>query len=160
MWSLGVIAYIVLTTQPPFDEDTTISLSDQVNRLFVEDHWKEKSMYCKDFIAGLLTVDERTRLTAQQAIRHPWFTGLGASKAASIALEEKKFKEVSSFEALPAPPVPLSMGLTATAKRKHASDASVCELRTITNINGRLREDKKVKRKQDKDVPMMRQASE
>ena len=40
--------------------------------------WASVSHACKHLIAKLLTVDPRARYTTQQALEHPWFTGVGA----------------------------------------------------------------------------------
>jgi serine/threonine protein kinase len=34
--------------------------------------WKSISDQCKDFITKLLTLDQNTRPSAEQALQHPW----------------------------------------------------------------------------------------
>lgn len=57
---------------------TGVSIVDQVKRVvqFREPPWENVSSKAKDFVASLLTVDEHKRLTAQQALLHPWLKGL------------------------------------------------------------------------------------
>merc|ERR1712032_530456 len=57
MWSCGVIVYILLGGYPPFDPQ----------------YWDQVSDDAKDLIKKMLVVDPDKRLTASQALRHPWF---------------------------------------------------------------------------------------
>lgn len=138
MWSLGVIAYIVLTCCPPFEEESNIPLQEQVKRVikFAQREWKDKSMMCKDLVAGLLTVDERTRLTAQQALKHPWFNEIRRTKKAAFPPPPSMVAHISSLGEL---------SLTGSTKRKHSQEVGN-ELRVITNINEKQRQEKKHKR--------------
>ena len=136
MWSLGVIAYIVLTCCPPFEEGSSVPMQEQVKRVmkFAENDWRDKSVICKDLVAGLLTVDERTRLTAQQALKHPWFNQIRKSKA-TFAPPPSMVAHISSLGEL---------SLTGSTKRKHSQEVGN-ELRVITNMNEKQRQDKKHK---------------
>mmetsp|Transcript_14045 Transcript_14045/g.16322 ORF Transcript_14045/g.16322 Transcript_14045/m.16322 type:complete len:167 (-) Transcript_14045:70-570(-) len=55
-----------------------VSIIDQVKNVvkFREAEWKEISLKAKDFVSSLLTVNEDKRLTAQQALMHPWFNDI------------------------------------------------------------------------------------
>lgn len=81
MWSFGVILYILLGGYPPFHDDNQRNLFKKIVRgeyKFHRDYWKGISSEAKDLIRKLLTVDHHQRLTAQQALEHPW---LGKSQA-------------------------------------------------------------------------------
>lgn len=75
LWSLGVIAYILLCGYPPFHEEKEISLYDQILTAdfeFPRDPWVNISEEAKDFVEKLLVVDPSKRLTAEQALKHPF----------------------------------------------------------------------------------------
>lgn len=76
MWSVGVIAYILLCGYPPFRAKTQ---ADQFKRVvegrveFVPNKgWSGVSEDAKDFIMSLLQLDPHKRLTAKQALKHKW----------------------------------------------------------------------------------------
>ncbi|KAM6971576.1 serine/threonine-protein kinase H1-like [Tautogolabrus adspersus] len=84
MWALGVIAYIVLSGSMPFEDDSRTRLYRSIVRgrySFHGDPWPSVSHLAKDFIQRLLPVDPATRLTADQAIRHPWVATMAASSS-------------------------------------------------------------------------------
>ncbi|CAJ1081668.1 serine/threonine-protein kinase H1-like [Xyrichtys novacula] len=84
LWAMGVIAYIVLSGSMPFEDDSRTRLYRSIMRgkySFHGDPWPSVSNLAKDFIRGLLQVDPTTRLTADQAIRHPWVATLAAGSS-------------------------------------------------------------------------------
>jgi serine/threonine protein kinase len=80
MWSAGVILYILLCGYPPFwgDNDTEIYNSVKSGQFDYDDPaWDTVSVgpgSARDLIESLLTLDTTTRLTAAQALEHPWIT--------------------------------------------------------------------------------------
>lgn len=98
MWSLGVISYILLCGFPPFFSNAEFkqnfsllssapfwyffnSSTDELQREilqgqvdFPEPFWKDISEDAKDFILGLLQVDASKRMSAEEALKHPWMT--------------------------------------------------------------------------------------
>nr|XP_046228108.1 serine/threonine-protein kinase H1-like [Scatophagus argus] len=84
MWALGVIAYIVLSGCMPFEDDSRTRLYRSIVRgkySFKGDPWPSVSNLAKDFIQRLLPLDPATRLTADQAIHHPWVATMAASSS-------------------------------------------------------------------------------
>ena len=78
MWSLGVIAYILLGGYPPFIEQNQRELFKKIKRGQYEFHveyWGEISPQAKDLIASLLNTDPRERLSSSRALRDSWITG-------------------------------------------------------------------------------------
>ncbi|CAN8071968.1 unnamed protein product, partial [Agarophyton chilense] len=77
MWSLGVITHILLVGFPPFDDDDLVTLVNKVkfNRPTLRHpHWRFVSHRARHFVRHLLHRQVPHRLTAQQALAHPWLT--------------------------------------------------------------------------------------
>lgn len=75
MWSLGVVAYVMMCGFPPFYHDEEPEMFRLVKRGefdFPSPSWDQISDKAKDFIRKLLTVDQEQRFSAAQALRHPW----------------------------------------------------------------------------------------
>jgi serine/threonine protein kinase len=72
MWSLGVLLYIVLCGSPPFNEHTLFEQISSAVFNFPDAQWKHISKEVKDLVRKLLTADPKFRVTASQALRHPW----------------------------------------------------------------------------------------
>ncbi|XP_020223461.1 CDPK-related kinase 1 [Cajanus cajan] len=75
MWSIGVIAYILLCGSRPFWARTESGIFRAVLKAdpsFDEAPWPSLSTDAKDFVKRLLNKDYRKRLTAAQALSHPW----------------------------------------------------------------------------------------
>jgi len=75
MWSVGIVAYILLCGYPPFNGSTDSEIQDATRKGHLEfstSEWITKSNDAKDFIKCLLRRDPRRRFTAKQALMHPW----------------------------------------------------------------------------------------
>ena len=76
LWSIGVILYILLTGRPPFDGNDDEEILENVKK-GVYDKWSYPfpllSPHAKDLITKLLQYDPKKRLSAEQALEHPWF---------------------------------------------------------------------------------------
>lgn len=83
LWSLGVITYILLCGYPPFYDEDQASLFETILRGkfdFHAEYWGSISTSAKDLITKLLTVEPSKRLTAREALAHPWVAGTSASQ--------------------------------------------------------------------------------
>uniref|UniRef100_A0A5S6R200 Protein kinase domain-containing protein n=1 Tax=Trichuris muris TaxID=70415 RepID=A0A5S6R200_TRIMR len=75
VWSIGVIAYILLCGYPPFYDENDVNLFAQIMRgeyEFDSPYWDDISDSAKDFISHLMCVDPEKRYTCKQALEHPW----------------------------------------------------------------------------------------
>ncbi|XP_010526798.1 PREDICTED: calcium-dependent protein kinase 18-like [Tarenaya hassleriana] len=75
VWSIGVITYILLCGRRPFWDKTEDGIFKEVLRNkpdFRRKPWPTISHGAKDFVKKLLVKDPRARLTAAQALSHPW----------------------------------------------------------------------------------------
>ncbi|RDX97535.1 CDPK-related kinase 3, partial [Mucuna pruriens] len=75
IWSIGVITYILLCGSRPFWARTESGIFRAVLRAdpnFDDLPWPTASAEAKDFVKRLLNKDYRKRMTAVQALTHPW----------------------------------------------------------------------------------------
>ena len=81
MWSCGVILYSLLSGCLPFHTDgkqSMIELFEDIEGAFYDFSdpvWSIVSDEALSLIEGLLEVDPCKRLTAEEALRHPWMAG-------------------------------------------------------------------------------------
>jgi calcium/calmodulin-dependent protein kinase I len=76
IWSVGVIMYTLLCGYTPFWGEDQQSLFDSILKGvydFEDDYWSNISDYAKDLIDKMLTYDPNRRITANEALKHPWF---------------------------------------------------------------------------------------
>ncbi|XP_052192913.1 CDPK-related kinase 3-like [Diospyros lotus] len=75
IWSIGVITYILLCGSRPFWARTESGIFRAVLRAdpnFDDLPWPSVTPEAKDFVKRLLNKDYRKRMTAAQALTHPW----------------------------------------------------------------------------------------
>jgi len=82
MWSLGVIVFVLVAGYMPFNgaSDADIVYAIRHGRFNMHpSRWSHISEEAKDFVKRLLVVAPCDRMTAEQAMRHPWLRGQGSS---------------------------------------------------------------------------------
>lgn len=78
VWSIGVITYILLCGCRPFWARTESGIFRAVLKTapnFEDTPWLSISAEAKDFVKRLLNKDLRKRMSAAQALSHPWLRG-------------------------------------------------------------------------------------
>jgi calcium/calmodulin-dependent protein kinase I len=78
MWAMGVITYFLLCGYTPFDRDNYL---EEMQAILVADYsftpveyWRGVSAAARDFINKCLTIDPKKRITAHEALSHPFLT--------------------------------------------------------------------------------------
>mmetsp|Transcript_37334 Transcript_37334/g.79325 ORF Transcript_37334/g.79325 Transcript_37334/m.79325 type:complete len:550 (-) Transcript_37334:58-1707(-) len=74
MWSMGVIAFILLSGYMPFSGPETQQTTNIMAGKYTmkKERWQTISPDGVDFVKSLLRVDADKRLTAEAALQHPW----------------------------------------------------------------------------------------
>jgi serine/threonine protein kinase len=75
LWSLGCIAYALLSGSLPFDHESqkeTIRMTLHDPLVFDLPVWDSVSHSAKEFIEGLLAKNPNDRMTLKEALKHPW----------------------------------------------------------------------------------------
>ncbi|XP_061446909.1 phosphorylase b kinase gamma catalytic chain, liver/testis isoform [Rhineura floridana] len=76
LWACGVIFFTLLAGSPPFWHRKQMQMLRMIMEgryQFGSPEWDDRSDTVKDLISRLLQVDPEERLTAQQALQHPFF---------------------------------------------------------------------------------------
>lgn len=102
MWSLGVTVYMLLTGSPPFHgSDEEVLQKVRVGALHWSSRFHRLSALAKDFVHKLLVLDPSARISAQQALEHPWIKCRHEAPAVGIdagMLESlRRFSQASHF---------------------------------------------------------------
>ena len=87
VWSVGILTYVLLCGYPPFNgmDRADIYRSVLTGRYrFPSRDWSGISRQALDFVRRLLVVDVTSRLTAREALMHPWITRTGFDDAGDI----------------------------------------------------------------------------
>eukprot|EP01125_Pyxidicula_operculata_P015676 TRINITY_DN5345_c0_g1_i2.p1 TRINITY_DN5345_c0_g1~~TRINITY_DN5345_c0_g1_i2.p1 ORF type:complete len:406 (-),score=50.77 TRINITY_DN5345_c0_g1_i2:38-1255(-) len=93
MWSLGVILYMLLTAEPPFYEDDRSVLFKKIEKgeyEFPQELFSNISQSAVDLIKRLLDTKPQSRISAADALSHPWFSNQTTS------LKQKPVNNVKS----------------------------------------------------------------
>ncbi|KAK3141809.1 hypothetical protein QOZ80_4BG0338570 [Eleusine coracana subsp. coracana] len=106
VWSAGVILYILLCGSPPFWAETEKGIFDAilVGQLdLTSAPWPSISESAKDLIRKMLNRDPKRRITAAQALEHPWLKEGGAPDRpidSAVLSRMKQFKAMNKLKQL------------------------------------------------------------
>lgn len=79
MWAVGVLAYILLSGLNPFSAETNQQMIDNISNAaysYEDESFKQVSVESLDFTDRLITKERKHRMTAAEALEHPWLTRL------------------------------------------------------------------------------------
>lgn len=85
IWAIGVITYFLLCGYTPFDRDSNL---EEMQAILIADYsftpieyWRGVSLSAREFIKHCLTIDPTQRMTAHEALSHPFVSGMQAGAA-------------------------------------------------------------------------------
>lgn len=85
LWALGVITYFLLCGYTPFDRDSDFEEMQAILNADYSftplEYWRGVSDSAKDFIRRCLTIDPNKRMTAHEALQHPFVAGWARAAA-------------------------------------------------------------------------------
>ncbi len=95
MWSLGVIAFILVCGYPPFYDEHLPNLFRKIKAgeyEFDPDFWSDVSEEAKSLISGLLVTNPQKRMTPAEVLSHPWIVESGASSERDLTPSLKRLE--------------------------------------------------------------------
>ncbi|XP_073720247.1 myosin light chain kinase, smooth muscle isoform X2 [Misgurnus anguillicaudatus] len=96
MWSIGVICYILLSGESPFQgasDAETLALVTAAQWEFDPESFEDITDEAKDFISGLLVKDMRSRLSCDKALAHSWTNSFAESnRRVTKSLNKEKMR--------------------------------------------------------------------
>lgn len=96
MWSVGVIAYMLLIGSPPFHgNDEQVLRKIKTGSVQWSSRFHRLSGMARNFVESLLVLDPTKRASAQEALEHPWIKNRHAAKEAVI--ENSTLESLRSF---------------------------------------------------------------
>ncbi|KAK8472940.1 hypothetical protein PHAVU_001G002800 [Phaseolus vulgaris] len=101
VWSAGIILYILLSGVPPFWAETERGIFDTIleGKLDLESApWPSISAAAKDLIRKMLTRDPKKRITAAEALEHPWMKEGG--EASDKPIDNAVLSRMKQFRAM------------------------------------------------------------
>uniref|UniRef100_A0A0D9R0L0 Phosphorylase kinase catalytic subunit gamma 2 n=1 Tax=Chlorocebus sabaeus TaxID=60711 RepID=A0A0D9R0L0_CHLSB len=92
LWACGVILFTLLAGSPPFWHRRQILMLRMIMEgqyQFSSPEWDDRSSTVKDLISRLLQVDPDARLTAEQALQHPFFERCEGSQSWNLTPRQR-----------------------------------------------------------------------
>uniref|UniRef100_A0A672LNS2 calcium/calmodulin-dependent protein kinase n=1 Tax=Sinocyclocheilus grahami TaxID=75366 RepID=A0A672LNS2_SINGR len=123
MWACGVILYILLVGYPPFWDEDQHRLYQQIKAGaydFPSPEWDTVTPDAKDLINKMLTINPSKRITAAEALKHPWICQ--RSTVASMMHRQETVECLKKFNARRK--LKVSFGLTLLRQLLHPCFAS------------------------------------
>ena len=102
LWSIGVIMFILLTGEPPFNGNTDEEILQNVKNGYVDfstSIFEEISEEAKDLLSKLLEKVPSKRYSAIEALEHPWIKNLAPNAKLNKNIGQKVFTNLKNFQA-------------------------------------------------------------
>uniref|UniRef100_A0A4W4HAG1 calcium/calmodulin-dependent protein kinase n=1 Tax=Electrophorus electricus TaxID=8005 RepID=A0A4W4HAG1_ELEEL len=115
IWACGVILYILLVGYPPFWDEDQHKLYQQIKAGaydFPSPEWDTVTPEAKNLINQMLTINPTKRITAQEALKHPWVCQ--RSTVASMMHRQETVECLKKFNARRKLKVVFTFGLPTT----------------------------------------------
>ncbi|KAF9303280.1 hypothetical protein BGZ74_004046 [Mortierella antarctica] len=94
MWALGVITYFLLCGYTPFDRQNSMdemhAILNAEYQFAPMEYWQGVGETAKSFVNGLLTVDPSRRMTAAEALQHPWLAQSALRRQQESQLQQQQ----------------------------------------------------------------------
>ncbi|EYU17566.1 hypothetical protein ABFS82_03G074800 [Erythranthe guttata] len=107
VWSAGVILYILLSGFPPFWAETEKGIFEEILKGHLDlqtSPWPSISNGAKDLIKKMLTLDQKKRITAAEALEHPWLKKDGEASDepidSAVLIRMKQFRAMNKLKKL------------------------------------------------------------
>nr|GMC47824.1 calcium-dependent protein kinase 29 [Ipomoea batatas] len=107
VWSAGVILYILLSGFPPFWGETEKAIFEEILKAQLDlesSPWPSISSSAKDLIRKMLTVDPQKRITAAEALEHPWLKEDGDASDkpihSAVLIRMRQFRAMNKMKQL------------------------------------------------------------
>ncbi|XP_020601817.1 calcium/calmodulin-dependent protein kinase type II delta chain-like isoform X2 [Orbicella faveolata] len=100
LWACGVILYILLVGYPPFWDEDQHKLYAQIKAGaydYPSPEWDTVTDEAKELINTLLSVDQSKRITASEALKHPWI--VNRERVASKVHRQETLDGLKKFNA-------------------------------------------------------------
>lgn len=147
LWSVGVIMFLLLCGKLPFDGDdhneiirSTIQADLKVNPTV----WNRLSEEAKGLMTSLLNKSPKDRITARDALRHPFLLNQLPSRRSSITFADGQTGRSPSPSSSPSPPTVRNKAPGAgVLKKGHDSDTGASSLESTASTGAGLESGKK-----------------
>ena len=104
-WSCGILMYILLCGEPPFIGETEEEIFANIKKgklSFDKKEFDNVSDNCKNLIKQLLAINNKDRITASKALKHPFFReNYNPNKAMINNVDDNLLKKLLDIKELP-----------------------------------------------------------
>jgi calcium-dependent protein kinase len=100
VWSIGALAYIMLSGDPPFNGNSNNEIFQKImneDLSFNKEKWKSVSKEAKDFIKKCMVKNPDHRFSTGKAIEHPWFSKIHEEVHSSENLNPEILENLKNF---------------------------------------------------------------